>query len=222
VAERQEITEEEYPSNSLKTRRQRAAAEEEKPKVQRIVRGRAIKRKKSLGSSLAKTFLGDDTKSVGAYILHDVLIPAAKSTIQDMITGGIEMLLFGERSERSSRRRRRGGGTGSIVSYSSYYKEREGPKRHGHSESRREKSRGLDEIIIDDRREAEDVLEALKEMLDTYEMVSVSDLMDLVGFDNTDWVDTKWGWDDLRGSRIVRARGGDGYLLDLPDPISLE
>ena len=217
-----EINDENFPSNSITSRGDRGERTKKRP--ERVVKGRAIRRKKSLGSNLAKTFLGNDAKSVVAYIFYEVLIPAAKNTIQDMITGGIEMLLFGEGSGNRSRRHQKRDGQ-SVVSYSNYYQggRTRGSSRRNGEPSRsvyRNRTRGIEEIIIDDRSEAEDVLEALRDMLDEYESVSVADLMDLTGFDNEDWTDAKWGWDDLRHAKVIRVRGG--YMLDLPDPIAIE
>lgn len=224
MPEHQEISDDLFPSNSLKSKIENPSEEKiEKKKIKRIVRGRARRRKKSLGSSFAKTFFGDDTRSVGSYILYEVLIPALKNTINDIVAGGVDMLLFGEGSGGRSRRHRERDNR-SIVSYSSYYKDRDknrpSNRRIEHTRTYHARTRGIEEIIIEDRVEAEEVLEALVANIEEYGVVSVDDLMDLVGFDQRDWTDTKWGWDDLRGARVRPVRGG--YMLDLPDPISIE
>jgi hypothetical protein len=212
-----DIKEEDFPSNSLKSK-------EEKPrkKLKRVVKGHATKRKKSLGGNLAKSFLGDSAKNVGTYILYEVLIPSAKTMIQDMITNGIEMFLYGESGGPRRSRQRGGYGGSSIVSYDRMYNPdgRRSPKRIEPSRNvYSTKSRGMDEIVIEDRGEAEDVLSSILSLMEEYEVVSVADVFDLAGFDNTDWTNTKWGWYDMRGSRILKVR--DGYLLDLPDPVSI-
>ena len=73
----------------------------------------------------------------------------------------------------------------------------------------------FDEIILDTRREAEEVLSRLYDILSKYEVVTVSDLYDLTGIDSN-YTDQDWGWTELRGSQIVNVR--NGYLLDLPKP----
>jgi hypothetical protein len=214
-----DIKEEDFPGNSLKSK-----TAPPKKKVKRVVKGRAIKRKKSLGGNLAKSFLGDSAKNVGAYILHEVLIPSAKSMIQDMITNGIEMFLYGE-SGGPRRKHRDGYGGSSIVSYDRMYnadgRNRNSPRRIEPSRNVYSvRSRGIEEIIIEDRGEAEDVLSSILTLLEEYEVVTVGDVYDLAGFDNTDWTNnTKWGWFDLRSARILKVR--EGYALDLPDPVSL-
>jgi hypothetical protein len=73
----------------------------------------------------------------------------------------------------------------------------------------------FDEIVLETRQEAEDVLDSLFELVDRFGSASVSDLYELVGVKATH-TDEKWGWEDLRGTTPSRVRGG--YLLDLPDP----
>ena len=69
-------------------------------------------------------------------------------------------------------------------------------------------------MVIDSRVEAEEVLRMMYEILNRYDVVRVAEVYDLLHVtpDNSDY---KWGWEDLEGSRVSRARGG-GYCLDLP------
>lgn len=218
-----EIDEEEFPSNSKMTVSKRKiidVAPKENPemiksKSRRVVKGRAMKRKKSPGSNLLKSFLGEDIGSVGGYIIHEVLIPAAKDTLREVVSGGIERLLFGEEGSRSSKRHRDSGRT--VVSYGQYYNDRRTePKKRRYSG----RSRPVEEVIIVNRGEANDALEALQDILDDYQVVSVADMYEIVGFDGGDWSDAKWGWKDLRDARVIRVH--EGYLLDLPDTIYID
>jgi len=148
-----EIDEEEFPSNSKMTmsKRQvidvtpREKPEEIKSKSKRVVKGRAKIRKKSPGSNFLKSFLGDDIGSVGEYIVYEVLIPAAKDTLRDIVSGGVERLLFGDGGGSSRRRDRDSGKT--IVSYGQYYKDdaRRNAPRHKRTYSGR--SRPIEEVI---------------------------------------------------------------------------
>jgi hypothetical protein len=77
----------------------------------------------------------------------------------------------------------------------------------------------FDEIVLDQRAEAEEVIDRLYDVVSRYEQATVADLYDLVGLSSTH-TDHKWGWTDLRGAGVSRIR--DGYLLDLPDPEPLD
>ena len=73
--------------------------------------------------------------------------------------------------------------------------------------------------MLEDRRDAEAVLEHLIDYTVEYEMASVADFYELVDFPTT-YIDNKYGWNDLRNARVLRVR--DGYILDLPKPEALE
>jgi len=210
-----------YPSNSKIPKVEKTIDSAKIPKVEKVITGVVKKQKRSLGKKLAETFLEDDSKNVGAYILHDVLIPAAKSMISDMVGGGIEMLLFGERRGRGSSSIRRDGSK-STVNYGAY-------SRTSNDRDPRDKPRDIskngrarhdfDEIVLETRGEAEDVLAHLVDLTIDYGMASVADLYDLVGI-TSNFTDNKFGWTDLRSAGVSRVR--DGYLLNLPRTQTLD
>ena len=206
-----------YPSNSKMTKKDSSQPDKVgERKLEKVVTGTVKKQKRGFGKKLAETFLEDDTKSVGSYIFHDVLIPAAKAMISDMVGGGLEMLLFGEKRGRNSRRDT--GGRSSFTSYGSYYRstdrERDRDKDRGREMSRTGRARhDFDEIVLETRGEAEEVLSHLVDLTIDYNQATVADLYDLVGI-SSNFTDNKYGWTDLRGVAPRRVR--DGYLLDLP------
>src|SRR5690606_34216955 len=93
---------------------------ESRPALKQITNKPAVEKQPSLGKRIAQSFSGDDTHSVGSYLLFEVFIPAAKSTISDMISQGIERLLFGSSRVHPSANHTYGSyGRGSYTSYSS-------------------------------------------------------------------------------------------------------
>lgn len=229
-----EETEETLPGNSMKGKIVKSEEEyvpnkrlpitdvpQGKKKLKRVVHGRLLRKKRSLGKSLMQTFFGEDTKSVGSYILWDVLIPAAKNTIQEMVGSGVEMLLFGE--ARGSRRRDRDRGRSSTVSYNSFYhKDRERNESvRDHRRYARPSSRyDFDEIIFENGEEAADVLGNMEDLIRDYEQASVADFYELAGLPDAQFTDEKWGWTDLARTRVRRVR--NGYIIDLPRPIEID
>lgn len=213
MAQREIVKLSEYPSNSFSSKEQAEEKKEKKKKVERIVETKVTKRKQTVGSRLAETFCGDDTANVKDYILYDVLIPAAKSTLSDIVTGGIEMLLYGERrsgSNRTSRDRGR-----SYVSYRSFYED----DRHEPSRVRRRRKRQFEDIVLEKRSDAEEVLSALVDLVDNFDRATVGDLYEMIG-EESNYTDEKWGWDNLHAAYVERCR--EGYLLRLPKPILLD
>lgn len=214
------MEEELFPANSHKAK---AQPKTEERKLEKVISGKVVQQKKSLGKKFAELFLGDDTRSVGEYILHDVLIQAAKSMICDMVGwgGAAEMILFGEKRGRNTRRE----GGRSYTSYGSYYKSTDRDRDGGRRDSPRDISRtgrarhDFDEIVLETRGEAEEVLSHLVDLTIDYDMASVADLYDLVGI-TTNFTDNKYGWTDLERASVSRVRGG--YLINLPRPVALD
>ncbi|NLJ49831.1 MAG: hypothetical protein GX428_09665, partial [Candidatus Atribacteria bacterium] len=153
----------------------------------------ATLKKKSFLSKVGGVFFGSDTDNVGSYILYDILIPAAKNTLSEMVSSGIEMLLFGENRRTSVRRDR----DKSYISYNSISRDRSAAYRV-------RANHHFDEIIIDSRAEAEEVLSSLVELIDTYGVATVSDFYDLIGM-TADFTDNKYGWKNLNRSSVNRV-----------------
>lgn len=199
---------EDYRSNSHKSKL--GDSKNEKKKIDKVVRGNVKTKKKSEIKKFTDIFLSEDVDDVKSYIMFDVLIPAVKKAISDIVVNGIDMLLYGEtgHTKKSS--------TGSKVSYRSYY-ERE---RDRHPSSRSSVRGGYDfyDITLDNRGEAEEVLARMDDLMDTYGIVSVADLYDLVG-EPSNYTDNKYGWTDIRNASVVRTR--DGYMLKLPKALPI-
>lgn len=203
---RKQILDVEYPSNSHK---KKAVVEETADKkVEKIISGGAKTKKRSFSKKVAEMFVGDDVGNVSSYILYDVLIPAAKSTLSEMVSSGIEMLLFGEAKKGSRTQRDRGK---SYVSYSSYYKGDRNDRQRESSVNRARHS--FDDIILESRGDAEEVLSFMLDLISDYGIASVADLNNLVGISGN-YTDNKWGWDNLSSATVDRVRGG--YLINLP------
>lgn len=217
-ARKDKIVTSEARSNSIRTREEIIPT---RKKVKRVVNGKIFRKKKSFIENLSQTFLGEDSRSVGTYVLWDVLIPAAKNTIQEMVSTGIEMLLFGE-ARSSSRRRDRERGR-STTSYGSYYHSsarNERPVAREPHYGRSINRRGVEEILFERGDEAADVLAALEDMIEQYDQATVADYYDAAGYPDGNFTDNKWGWEDLSQARCSRVRGG--YIIDLPRPIELD
>lgn len=200
----------EYKANSHRVKEEQKSKEVVKKDIQPVAKAKT--KKKSEVKKFADVFIAEDITSVKDYIVNDVLIPAAKKAISDIITNGIDMILYGEAKGRD---RRRDGG--SRVSYTKYY-ERDRDRDYDRSRTRRSVY-DYDDIILDTRGEAEDVLNRMDDLIDAYGMVSVADLYDLVGVSGN-YTDNKYGWTNLRNAEVRRTR--DGYLLKLPKALPFD
>lgn len=209
---------ENFPGNSHSNRPiQPAKPTPEAKKVEKIVTGRVIQRKKSLGKRFAETFFSG-SGSVGTYILHEILIPSIKDTIVDVFTNGVERAINGE---SSSGRRAAYRTVGNYVNYNRYAQ----PSTSNRNDPRPQLSRraranhDFTEIVLASRREAEAVTDKLLDLLNHYGQATVADLYDMLGIQGN-FAEERYGWRDIRGYKIDRVN--NGYLLDLPQPEPLD
>lgn len=184
--------------------------------VEKVVVGEVVTRKKPLGRKFKETFFGGDFKTALRYVGAEVLLPAFRNLIYDTISEGGKRIIYGE-SMRSSRNRYPDPRPRVTYNQPVFRGPRDDRTRaylpdqppHVVRQGRHE----VNELIMTTREEAEKVLEMLIEIIDTYQVASVGDLYDLVGFPTT-YVDQKWGWSYLNNVEIRQIR--EGYLLDLP------
>lgn len=203
----------EKPSSNYSNSHKAKETAKETPNFEKVIVGEVITRKKPLGTRIKEAFTGDDSRSVGHFILFDVVLPATKQLISDVASQGVERLLFGDNARSSTVRRGGYSNTYNRVSTNNVrIREREEPRAIS---QRARATHEFSEVVLADRPEAQRVLDDLTAAIDQYDTVTVSDLYDLLGITGT-FQDDKWGWYELRDARIVRVR--EGYLLDLPKP----
>jgi hypothetical protein len=203
----------EFPSNSETSKRGVPNAKNISP----VVSSGATRRKKSLRKQFKETFVAGDARTAIQYVLFDVLLPAAKDMVVEAGSQGIEKLIFGDSRRRGSTPPQTG--PYGHIAYNRYSSGSRlpGPQR---AISRMARARhNFDEIVLDQRSEAEEVIDRLFDLVSRYESASVADLYELVGL-AANHTDNKWGWTDLSGAGVSRIRGG--YLLDLPEPEPLD
>lgn len=204
------------PGNSNKEKRA-AAPGPERPKKDLTPIAKGKERQKPLGKRIGETFKGDDANSVGSYILFDVALPAVKALVADAVSQGIERLLFGDAARR---------GPSARSNYTNYSKLSTSRSSSRDSSGRRELSEraraahDFDEVVLETRGKAEQVLDVMQEMINDYDVVSVADLLALVEI-TPSHIDENWGWTELRGARVMQLRR-DEFLLDLPRPVDLK
>lgn len=201
---------EEYKSNSHKSReKQQSGARPENKKIKKVVTGAAKTKKKNGIRKFADVFISDDVSNVKSYILEEVLIPNVKKAISDIVTNGIDMVLYGE-SGRTKKNT-------SKISYRNFYDKRDDRREYGSVGTR-----GFfdyDDIIFDSRGDAELALNTMEEAIEQYGVVSVGDLYDLAGIVTTNYTVNRYGWTDIRSAQVIHVK--DGYLLKLPRALPL-
>ena len=194
-----------YPDNSDKYRSRStlngnvgAPAEEKKEDVVTpVVSKPAVVKKRGVFAS----FIKEDLSSVGRYILGDILMPALKKTVVDMICNGANKMFYGsakqytDYSDKSART--------SIRAYNERTTMRRDP----------DSFYPYNDVIFPSAQEAEEARRRLRERIYRNGYVTVAYLYQLA-----DWaydpVARNYGWSNLDFAQIIPVK--DGYWLKLP------
>lgn len=199
---------EDYKPNSNKFKEEQKQRESDK-KIEKVVTGKVITRKKSKVSRFLGEFISEDARSVKSYVLGEVLIPAIKKAISDIVTDGIDIILYGESGGKNKR------SAADRVSYRNYYDRNDSYRRSTPIYS----SYSYDNIILETRGEAEEVLARMDELISVYGLVRVADLKDLVGITGN-YTDNKYGWTNITSAEVVRVR--DGFTIKMPRAMPID
>lgn len=185
-------------------------------RVSKVVTGKAVRREKSVGKKLGEVFLAEDMNNVKNYLLFDVIIPAIKDTVVNVVVNGINAFVYGDTRPRQTRfNSPYNSRPSSYTPYSSYSRPSRPPEGSFTPYNRRSTDK---EPIVETKYEADMVLEALDTCISDYDQATVGDLYDALGFDS-DHTDYKWGWTDLSTATVRKVSGG--WLIDLPRPMRL-
>ena len=204
------------PSNSQMPRKagEKRKQPKEKPKVEPVVTGKVRTRRPGLGRQIKESFTGDSLQSVAEYVVIDVAVPAAKSMITDMFKEGIERVMWGD----SGSRRTTGVSPTMRIAATNYTRYAAPAIKSGARvlSSKARSTHDFEEIVLDTREEAANVIDKLNDLIEEYEVATVADLYDLAGY-TSEFTDQKWGWTDIRGAQVRRIR--EGFLIELPRPV---
>ena len=183
----------------------------EREKLPTITNNVKIKKETEI-SKFKKNFFAEDAKTVKGQVFRNVVVPSIQRMITDVVKTGIDILIYGGRSNPDKNSR-----VGNI-SYSNYYdRNKSAPTIPSGAYSKNTFS--FNEVVLFDRGETEEVLMSLREQIDRYGMVSVADFYDMVG-QSAPYTANKYGWRDLRDASIDRVR--DGYSINFPKASPLE
>ena len=202
----------EYKPNSNRYKKEQKEKEREKRVKEPVATGKVTTKKPSAFRKLTDEIISEDARNVKSYVLGEVLIPAIKKAISDIVTDGIDMILYGGTKKGAKR-----SGAG-HVSYRNYYDDRGGRSTRDTRPLTVDRY-SFNDIVLDTRGEAEDVLDRMYELIDTYGLVRVADLYDLVGITGN-YTDNKYGWMSLQNADIVRVR--DGYMIKMPRAVPID
>ena len=172
-------------------------------KLEKVVKGE-VKKKSGTGKIISNEFVKEEPSYVRDYILGEIVLPAVKNLIADIINNGVSMFLFGEtRAPRRGNNRDR-----------SRYSQRD---EYDEPRERRYRNRmrydDFSHIVLTSRSDAVTVLNDMRDYIEDYGSVTVSNLYELVGEDSQA-IDNSYGWTNLDRAYIDSVRGG--YIIEFP------
>lgn len=198
---REKVVRVDYPSNAKRSRPEEPAEK----KVEPVVTGEVVRRKRSPFGKFTHGFVAEDSGSVVQYVLEEVLLPAARAMVYDMFTQGLERTLFGDSRPKNPNQR---------TAYTNYQTRSQTRPANVTSISRQQRaSHDFSDMIVGTRGEAEDVIDRMRDLIIEFNVATVSDFYDLLGMTG-EFTDNKWGWYDLRSASIKPVRGG--YMFSMP------
>ena len=197
----------EYQSNSHRSRELQTTEVAKERKVEKVVKGN-VKTRDNKGRKFMDIFISEDASNVKSYVVMDVLVPAIKKAISDIVVNSIDMILGTGGGSRAK--------TGNKVSYRSYYDEKD---RRDSGRYRSTERFEYDDIIFESRGEAEIVRRQMIDIIGRYGVVTVADMYDLAGL-TAPYTSNNYGWMNVSSAEAVRVR--DGYVLRLPKATSID
>lgn len=176
------------------------------------VTSNVVVKKQSEISKVGKKLFAEDAKSVGSHVLDNVVIPSIQKIISDCVKNAIDWLIYGVKGTSSNSSGIRN------VSYASYY-----DKNRSQSSNPQPVNRpsvyAINDVIFNERGDAEEVLLRLKELVDRYGMASVGEFYEHIN-QKSDYTSQKYGWRDLSSAAVIRR--GNGYSIQFPKIVPLE
>lgn len=196
--------------------REREGLDRVKPAgVKTVVRDKPMRRR------VAEAFVSDERGNIKDHVIFDVVIPAIKNAICDVITDGITMFLFGDK------KRRRVGDGPVRTSYGSFWASSitETNRRTEVSASPARSSMGrYMDAAWESKDEANEVLDQMTEIFGEYKVLTVADFFGLIDDPKNfpiESVHNKWGWKSLSEARVEKV-GSGLWGITLPRPQHLD
>lgn len=200
-----------YKPNSHKYKAEQAE-KAKREKIDKVITGTAKVKPKTTSRKLADMFISEDATNVKSYIFADVLVPALKKLITDIVKDSVDMIFNGSvrRSDRSS------GYRVNHVNYSDY------SRRDDYRRVDTYRSRGkvtYRDIVLDSRADVEAVFNKMQAVINQYGHVTVGALHEMLEITG-DYTDESYGWVDIHKAYAIRTE--DGYALGLPKALPID
>lgn len=198
------------------------------PRIKKVEGVTIVKTKKSIGRRIKDSFGGQDARSVGMFLLMDVVLPNTRDLLFDLIHEGARRSIYGDQARRSTGPTTLIGSVGnkarttnySSVTASSFLT---GNRTQGDTSVTRNAGPGFDfsVFVIAEADKAVQIIEEMAAAINQFGYVTVADLYDNLEVTGNGFTDAKFGWDAKAFQSAKAARTREGWILDLPEPIAI-
>jgi len=93
-----------YAGNTNKGKDENPEKDKPEKHVEKVVTNEVVKKPNTISRKFKDIFFGGDAKSAMRYVSADVLLPALRDLIVDVVARGTERMIYGESGGRPSRR----------------------------------------------------------------------------------------------------------------------
>lgn len=173
----------------------------------------------SRGQKFKSLFISNEAGNLKSYIFMDVLIPAAKKAISDIVINGIDMILYGQTGRSKDRSDKR--------PYNSYYDG--GSARRTESRGDRPSANNVSRMNCDvvwtyddhganAHTKALEALDALRDSMNRYHLVTMSEYCSITGVDY-EYTYENYGWTSINSAQVVSCYNGWKLVMPKPMPI---
>ena len=198
-----------YKPNSHKSKKE----QRDKPKATPVVKGTVTSKETSMVKRTARNVLAEDMNNVKSYIILDVLIPTIKDAIVNIVSNGINMLVYGDSVPVKN---------GTRYNYNGITNRKNNSITPKAMAAERRVSHDFRDIEYETRGDALEVLSRMNEYIEDYGSCTVEDFYQFSKQSKyAKFTDRNWGWTQLGNIDIIRLRGGR-FSLNLPRAERLE
>ena len=180
------------------------------PPAESVVSGKTAT-KSRVSKRLRNQIFAQDFRDVKEGVVDDIIRPRIKELIYDIFKGflnsadsTLQMMIWGEERRNPNFR------VGDRVSYNQMSNRRP----MSSSSPSMTSAFNCDDIIFENRGDAEVVLQYMYDYLSKYRNVTVAQMYEFAG-QQSPWTANKYGWTDLTGTTIRSCFDG-GYVINLP------
>lgn len=167
-------------------------------------------KKKPFWKRMKEALFVETARDVGAYLWHDVMLPAIKKLVADSATNAINMAVYGENHPRYN-------GQQTHVANSSIYSGRAASQRNGYYNRTNRYQNILEGCLFSYKETAIEIIHEAMDQIARYGSVSVETFSQILPPElafATVHTDRDFGWTSLNENCVIAVPGG--WTIDLP------